>query len=97
MEKCILGKLRAMIHIKDGKVTVKIIKEEKWKKRPLYDAMSKYGVQNFTFEPIEQIENSEELCKREVYYIDKLQTYVGFDDCNGYNATLGGDEKARSR
>ena len=54
-------------------------------KRPLYDAMTKYGIENFT---IEEIENclSEQSNEREIYWIDFYKTYQ-----NGYNATLGGD------
>lgn len=59
-------------------------------KRPLYDAMNKYGVEHFEFEVIEETDNSEE---REKYWINELRTYIGFKDCNGYNATLGGDGK----
>lgn len=59
-------------------------------KRPLYSAMKKYGVENFSFEILEETDIPEE---REVYYINKYRSYVGFKDCNGYNATLGGDGK----
>ena len=62
-------------------------------KRPLYDAFNKYGIKNFQIEEIEQVEDDELACQREIYWIDKLRTYIGFDDCNGYNATLGGDSK----
>jgi group I intron endonuclease len=74
--------------------------EERWKqhlreytrkrceKRPLYAAMNKYGIEHFHFEVIEETDNPEE---REKYWIKNLRTYIGFDDCNGYNATLGGD------
>ena len=57
-------------------------------KRPFYDAINKYGEEHFHFEVIEETDDPEE---REKYWIEKLRTYVGFDDCNGYNATLGGD------
>ena len=60
-------------------------------KRPLYAAMNKYGTEHFHFEVIEQTDNTVE---RERYWIDTLRTYVGFSDCNGYNATLGGDGKS---
>ena len=66
---------------------------ERCEKRPLYDAFNKYGISNFQIEQIEEIENDEIACQREIYWIDKLRTYVGFEDCNGYNATLGGDSK----
>lgn len=52
--------------------------------------MKKYGPEHFHFEVIEETENTSE---REIYWINKLRTYVGFSDCNGYNATLGGEGK----
>ena len=68
-------------------------RKQRCEKRPLYDAINKYGAENFTFELIEQTYDSEELCELEKFYIEKYRTYVGFDDCNGYNGTLGGDGK----
>lgn len=74
-----------------GKTTTSI--EERWKehcydfqkercnKRPLYDAMNKYGIQNFIVEQIYECDN-EELSSYEIQFIDKLDTYS-----NGYNAT----------
>ena len=73
-------------HISDSK-------KERCEKRPLYDAFNKYGIENFQIEEIEQVENDEIACQKEIYWIDKLRTYIGFNDCNGYNATLGGDSK----
>lgn len=52
---------------------------------PLYRAIRKYGIENFSFQVIEQCK-LEELDKREQYYIDKFNTIVP----NGYNQTLGG-------
>ena len=69
-------------------------KRPRCEKRPLYDAMKKYGVENFIFEPIGQFENGQVLCDKEKEYIALYRTYVGFKDCNGYNATLGGDGKS---
>ena len=68
-------------------------KKERCEKRPLYDAMNKYGIENFTVEKVEEVENDEIASEREIYWINKLRTYIGFNDCNGYNATLGGDSK----
>lgn len=65
--------------------------KEQYKKKPLYKAMKKHGAEHFHFEVIEEIQDSQELCEREKYWINKLRTYTGFEDCNGYNATLGGD------
>ena len=60
-------------------------------KRPLYDAFSKYGEENFKIEMIEKVNNDQDACVREMYWIDYYRTYIGFKDCKGYNATLGGD------
>ena len=54
-------------------------------KRPLYSAMRKYGVEHFRAELIEETDNANE---REIYWIDKLNSYQ-----QGYNATKGGDGK----
>ena len=73
-------------HIQDSK-------KKRCEKRPLYDAMNKYGIGNFRIEQIEEVKNDEIASEREIYWINKLRTYIGFNDCNGYNATLGGDSK----
>lgn len=64
------------------------ISARKYTKRPLYDAMYKYGFEHFHFEVIEETNNLEE---RERYWINYYRSYIGFEDCNGYNATLGGE------
>ena len=69
---------------------------QEYKNRPLYDAFKKYGINNFKIEILEEVvEEDEELNIKEKYWIDKLRTYIGFKDCNGYNATLGGDGYSR--
>lgn len=68
-------------------------KKSRNEKRPLYDAINKYGIEHFHIEELEQVKNDEEACERERFWIEKLRTYIGFKDCNGYNATLGGDGK----
>lgn len=57
-------------------------------KRPLYNAMNKYGIEHFKIEKIEEcsIDNS---CEREKYWIEYYGSFQ-----YGYNATLGGDGKA---
>lgn len=62
-------------------------KRKQCEKRPLYDAMNKYGIENFTIELIEEVD-IKELSDKEVYWIGYYDTYK-----NGYNATLGGDGK----
>lgn len=69
--------------------------EERWrehkqesqrsKNRPLYRAINKYGVENFSIEQIEEC-IIDELSDREIYWINVFNTYH-----NGYNATYGGD------
>lgn len=55
----------------------------------LYRAMRKYGIENFTFEVVEEC-SIEELDYKEEFYIEKYRSYIGYEDCNGYNMTLGG-------
>ena len=60
--------------------------KEECENRPLYRAMRKYGIQNFSVELIEETDNPEE---RERYWIEYYGSFK-----NGYNATLGGDGKS---
>lgn len=61
-------------------------KKERCNKRPLYDAMNKYGTENFVVEELIECPN-DELDSYEKMFIENLQTYGH----NGYNATKGGD------
>ena len=56
----------------------------------LHRAMNKYGVDNFLYEIIEETDIPME---REQYWIKKLNTYIGYKNSNGYNATLGGESR----
>lgn len=59
---------------------------KKGKRRPFYDAIRKYGAENFSW-CIECICTSKkELCEKEIYYIKFYETYE-----KGYNATKGGE------
>ena len=60
---------------------------KKFPERPLYRAINKYGIENFTIEQIEEVDTNI-LSEREIYWIGFFHTYT-----NGYNATLGGDGK----
>ena len=61
--------------------------KERCEKRPLYDAMNKYGIENFKVECLEEIDDPAILSEREIYWINELQTYGS----NGYNASKGGE------
>jgi group I intron endonuclease len=73
--------------------------EERWKehcqdfnkprneKRPLYDAMQKYGIINFSIEPLEEV-TVFNINEKEQYWIELLGSFK-----YGYNATKGGDGK----
>lgn len=58
-----------------------------FEKRPLYDAMNKYGVEHFHIELIEEC-SPDDSNEREQYWIRQYNSYR-----NGYNATKGGDGK----
>lgn len=60
---------------------------ERAENRPLYKALNKYGISNFTIELIEEVEINQ-LSEKEIYWIGYYHTYE-----DGYNATLGGDGK----
>lgn len=53
--------------------------------RVLYNAIRKYGIENFSFEILEEVEK-EDLNRREIFWIEYYNTFL-----DGYNATLGGE------
>ena len=55
------------------------------KDSPLYRAIRKYGIENFSFEVIEECEINQ-LDEREIYWITFYNSYK-----NGYNQTSGGE------
>lgn len=65
-------------HIRDSK-------KERCEKRPLYDAINKYGAENFLLETIEECSDNI-VNEREIYWIEYYQSFK-----YGYNATKGGD------
>lgn len=60
---------------------------ERCNKRPLYNAMVKYGIDNFKIDLVEEVTDDSLLSEREIFWIKELNTYSN----NGYNATKGGD------
>lgn len=62
-------------------------KRQSLEKRPLYNAINKYGSEHFKIEIIEECPIELD-CEREKYWIEFYHSYK-----YGYNATLGGDGK----
>lgn len=62
-------------------------KREHCEKRPLYRAISKYGIENFIIEQVEECP-PEIVNEREKYWIEQYESFK-----YGYNATIGGDGK----
>lgn len=60
-----------------------------FEKRPLYEAIRKYGEKHFSIRPLEENIDPEKLSEREIFWIKELETYGH----KGYNMTLGGDGK----
>ena len=75
-------------HIRESKVN-----DEQWNsnyrgvRTPFHAAMRKYGIENFTFEVLEECDQ-EQLNEKEKYWIKELNA---IDREIGYNVTLGGD------
>ena len=63
-------------------------KKETLQKRPLYFAMKKYGIENFSVEEVEYLDTPLEAEEREKYWIEYYGSFK-----YGYNATRGGDGK----
>lgn len=55
----------------------------------LYRAMRKYGLENFSFEVLEEC-SIEELDEKEIFYINEYNSYICSPNSQGYNMTLGG-------
>lgn len=63
-------------------------KKETLQKRPLYSAMKKYGIENFSVEEVEYLDTPLKAEEREKYWIEYYGSFK-----YGYNATRGGDGK----
>lgn len=66
----------------------------KEKDKSLYKAIKKYGLNNFTFEIIDETDNFESSNMLEIYYISKYNSCV--DNGMGYNLDLGGKNGNKS-
>lgn len=56
--------------------------------KPLYNAFSKYGFENFLWETIDTAQTEEELNQKEIYWINQCEALV---DQKGYNVNPGGE------
>ena len=80
--KCYVGKTERTVQIRWSEH----IRPSRWKlDLPLYRAFSKYGIDNFSIEEIEECDNAF-LDEREIYWISYFDTYK-----KGYNCTAGGE------
>ena len=61
--------------------------QKRFSEKPLYKAFAKYGIENFTFEIIEEC-SVELLNEREKYWISTLHSLI---HQNGYNIIAGGE------
>jgi group I intron endonuclease len=90
----------------NGKVyigqTIRSIKKRWWEHKddmskselPLYRAMRKYGVDNFTIEEIDGANSKSELNYKEVHYMYKFNS---LDKNSGYNLRMGGSNGGHSQ
>lgn len=66
-------------------------KKNTHKTKILYEAFRKYGLENFQFDIVYQSWDKVHCLNiMEPFFIKEYRSFVGFDDCAGYNATLGG-------
>lgn len=79
-----IGKTETSVE-KRWKEHIRASKRKKLEMRPLYRAIRKYGVENFSIKEIDTGQG-EELSDKEQYWIQYYNTYK-----DGYNATIGGD------
>ena len=57
-----------------------------------HSAIRKYGKENFSFDIIDEASSIEELNDKETYWIRYYNSCVDFENCNGYNCSLGGED-----
>lgn len=54
-------------------------------------AIKKYGFENFEWEEIDSAKDKDELCEKEIYWIEFYNSFIRNKDSNGYNMTKGGE------
>lgn len=68
----------------------RLLRQNKHENIYLQRSYNKYGSDAFNYIIIEEC-TEDKLNEREMYWIDYYKSYVGFDNSNGYNLTLGGE------
>ena len=70
------------------------VNNKRTRNRPFYAAIRIAGIENFELEfsidYTNQVKDYQELEEIEQHFIKKYNTYVGFENCKGYNQTYGG-------
>ena len=103
MATCGIYKITNMVN---GKVYIgqSVDIEKRWRRHKnlylnydeiLYKAMRKYGFENFSFEILIECEEGL-LDLMEIYYIKQYNSFVGWKDNWGYNATTGGGRPSKT-
>jgi len=60
--------------------------------KAFYNAIKKHGWDAFVWDALYQSQDFEHTLKvMEPHFIDEYRSWVGFEDCNGYNITRGGE------
>ena len=86
------NKMYIVITTRDPKIRFEEHKRRAFQKNyygynyPIYNAIRKYGIENFIFEVIYKTDNEIEIYEKEQYYIQLYDTIL-----NGYNISVGGE------
>lgn len=84
--KCYIGKSNNIDRRFRDHKRIAFQEDDKEYNKALYQAFRKYGLDNFTFEVIEELKDYSLSGEREIYWINYYNSYN-----NGYNETKGGD------
>jgi group I intron endonuclease len=87
--KCYIGQTVASLNTR-VQSHIKAIKSGR-ENQVFHRAIIKYGEDDITWEIIDYADSIEELNEKEIYWIKFYNSYVHFENSNGYNMTLGGN------
>ena len=89
--KCYIGQTVQKNFIKYWLDHLKSAFRDKSTKKIFYNAIRKYGPENFMFEVLEFCDSKEELDEMEFHYIKQYKSFYLEENFCGYNMTWGGD------